>query len=408
MADARALLRQQRTARRITHPLAFYSDAGKLICKLCREPIRTESQWEDHVRSQAHVKRQKEKQQQQSQIQSIEADETNSHHPPTADAEAESSKRKFQEDEDEQVSDANNQIDPTNQNGEGARASKRNRPDIDTDAETPPKAGTPPSLARRPSATPSQGVELQIPSRPATPGQGGNQTPQNHRRNESVSSHMNGERGLPSRQNSSLLSTSSFATNPSSTNRPISQEKLPSTTTSSRPGTSTAATSQDQQIDEAEWAAFQEDLAALPQQNQNQNHNSAIYSEATISAAPMTAEESLAQREMDMSLDETVHKFSEREVQRREDERDDAMRALELEFEEMEDYEQRVKRLKEKREQLEVVRERRASGLGERPKVENLKKSDGAAVEAVSEESDESDDEEDEDEDDWDGFRIRR
>ncbi len=54
MADVRALLRQQREARRITHPFASYSDAGKLLCTLCHEVVKSEALWGNHIKGENH------------------------------------------------------------------------------------------------------------------------------------------------------------------------------------------------------------------------------------------------------------------------------------------------------------------------------------------------------------------
>ena len=54
MADARALLRAHRADNRIKHPHATYSDAGKLLCKLCHETVKSESLWDGHVRGANH------------------------------------------------------------------------------------------------------------------------------------------------------------------------------------------------------------------------------------------------------------------------------------------------------------------------------------------------------------------
>ena len=54
MADARALLRAERASRRITHPHASYTDAGKLLCNLCEAPVKSEAHWQSHLHSGQH------------------------------------------------------------------------------------------------------------------------------------------------------------------------------------------------------------------------------------------------------------------------------------------------------------------------------------------------------------------
>ncbi|KFY29601.1 hypothetical protein V494_08620 [Pseudogymnoascus sp. VKM F-4513 (FW-928)] len=56
MADVRNLLRKERNARRISHPHAKYSEAGKLQCVVCRFELKNESLWNDHLRSEDHRK----------------------------------------------------------------------------------------------------------------------------------------------------------------------------------------------------------------------------------------------------------------------------------------------------------------------------------------------------------------
>lgn len=57
MADVRSLLRNERASRRINHPHANYSDSGKLLCAVCNTYIKTESLWENHIKSSQHVAR---------------------------------------------------------------------------------------------------------------------------------------------------------------------------------------------------------------------------------------------------------------------------------------------------------------------------------------------------------------
>ena len=57
MADVRSLLRSERTARRINHAQAVYTASGTLTCTVCRSSIKTESLWEGHLRSSAHISR---------------------------------------------------------------------------------------------------------------------------------------------------------------------------------------------------------------------------------------------------------------------------------------------------------------------------------------------------------------
>ena len=91
-------------------------------------------------------------------------------------------------------------------------------------------------------------------------------------------------------------------------------------------------------VDEDEWAAFEREVAPLAQED---------YSAATITAAPVTAEELAAQKEEDR------RKMMQSEIEA-EKEEEEGRNQDEVEI--MEDLEDRVKRLKEMREALRVVR----------------------------------------------------
>lgn len=96
-----------------------------------------------------------------------------------------------------------------------------------------------------------------------------------------------------------------------------------------------------QTIDEAEWAAFEREVATpLPP-------TSLLTSEATISAAPLSAAEIAAQEREQGNLQK-----KERMEAVVEGEREDAVRRLEDEFDEMAGLEEKVRRLREQREAL--------------------------------------------------------
>lgn len=96
-------------------------------------------------------------------------------------------------------------------------------------------------------------------------------------------------------------------------------------------------------VDDAELAAFERELAEMETSAQAAT---ALTAGATISAAPMTAEELAAQ-----AREEQSSQRGQRDAEL-EGEREDATRLLEDEFEEMEGLEERVRRLRERREAL--------------------------------------------------------
>ncbi|KAF6806049.1 zinc finger protein 830-like protein, partial [Colletotrichum musicola] len=285
MADVRNLLRQQRAARRIEHPHAAYSDAGKLLCTLCHEPVKSESLWEGHLRAPGHTARVK------AALQAAAA--TNS----TATAEAApSNKRKHDSDED-MVDDEDT--------AEAVRK-KRSKTNISTparlsagesDRDLKDVALTPPSLTRRTSTTPVQGVEIQIPSRPATPA---------HKTDGTSSSSTPlvqpvGPSPLIPRETSPTLARA---------NAPAQQNGA--ATTSGAAG----------DVDESEWAAFEAEIAAT--------EAPAPFSEdAVISAPAMTAEQHAAAAKTEEEEREKRRLAAEKDL---EDEKEEATRALEEEF----------------------------------------------------------------------------
>ncbi|QSS66390.1 hypothetical protein I7I51_07247 [Histoplasma capsulatum] len=156
--------------------------------------------------------------------------------------------------------------------------------------------------------------------------------------------------------------------------------------------------SQPRTIDEDEWAAFEREVAAptkiIP----------AAPSHATISAGPLSAAE-LAQREkLDKQVQMRVH---EQEASL---EKEDAARLLEEEFEEMDELEERVRRLKEMRDEIRrrgVTREGAGVGVGVLEGEDQSEEMTGQEVReggGAGEDEDEVDEDEDED---WDSWRYR-
>ena len=105
---------------------------------------------------------------------------------------------------------------------------------------------------------------------------------------------------------------------------------------------------EDVATNEAELAALESELASLEQETVQASADArvVISENATISAAPKTAEE-LAAEAREASNAQRGKRQAELEA-----EREDAARGLEAEFDEMESLEERLRRLKEKREAL--------------------------------------------------------
>jgi hypothetical protein len=139
-------------------------------------------------------------------------------------------------------------------------------------------------------------------------------------------------------------------------------------------------------IDEDEWAAFERDVATPPP-----GHAvvSAMSADATISAPALSAADIALQ-----SMQGPRKESNEAEV---EEEKEDATRKFEEEFEEMESLEERLCRLREKREALRLKRE----GIdGEHTTEPANAPADKPSIES-------SDEDTDDEHDSWDDWRLR-
>ncbi|KAI2780416.1 hypothetical protein F4815DRAFT_149566 [Daldinia loculata] len=372
MADARALLRAHRAENRIKHHHAAYSDAGKLLCKLCHEPVKTEALWESHVRSPNHRKR----------AQILQSNLTEQPQAVSS-TDGGNGKRKL-DDVDEGMSDADG-------DAEEAIRKKRSKPDLALSTSTGgEKRQSPPEVSRRTSHPPVQGVEIAIPSRPATPA-------------ASSSPATSTPKGAPVGRSPLIDSETTSTSTPS--NLPISTQSLsvPSSTTTST--TTTTAPPQAQPsngaVDEAEWAAFEAELAAEPTPTSGPQGYSA---DATISAPAMTAAQ-IAAKSQEEENERRKH-FVDAQIA---DEREDATRALEAEFEEMEELEGRVRRLKERREQLRKgsVANLRSAAAADDDVVMAKSPADGKENNDSGIPEEDEDEEDDDEDDDWVAFRLR-
>ncbi|RYP88162.1 hypothetical protein DL770_004667 [Monosporascus sp. CRB-9-2] len=387
MADARALLRAHRADNRIKHPHAAYSDAGKLLCKLCHEAVKSEALWEGHIRGSNHRRNlQNITRTPQSQAPApVPAPPGHDSSSSISNNNSASMKRKH----DESMSDADEDPD------DDWTRKKRNRTD-GTEGEKTQTRATPPQLVRGTSGTPVQGVEIAIPSRPATP---------HAAAGSSGSSNSTPTMNLSSGR-SPLIDLQQQAPHP--------QQQPPPTSapTSAPPATATTnTTTTTSAVDEAEWAAFEAEIAAADIPACPTGPGAYDEAAAVISAPALTAEQAKSleeenERRRAQLLDTTIA-----------DEREDAAASLLAEFEEMEELEGRVRRLKERREELRKARVGGAANLGAGPTATNVVGGDGKTAGAVAAAGKENaaddevdDDEEDGDEDDeeeYDVFRFR-
>lgn len=326
MADVRSLLRNERNARRISHPHATYSTTGTLVCLVCHIQLKSESLWNGHLRSAQHAMR----------LQRI-RDGTLGR-PPGAPAPESQQQNENEDDE----ADGSEPADTTDGQANGASIAKSNKRKADDGEEQMRKRsradglpegffdeGTPndsETIAPQTSKTsPIPGQEIQLPSRPATP------------------------------------------------------LKAPEVTIAPKLAV----------VDEDEWAAFEADIAAA---------EAPTVEDAVISAPAMSAAELAAK-----SREEEIALRKERQEAELEGDKEDAARKLEDEFEEMEALEERIRKLKEKREALRLKDTGGNTATSSVPSQGPVPKSDTAGVSGGMED----DEDEDEEDDDWDGFRLK-
>ncbi|KAG6119952.1 hypothetical protein E4U14_004459 [Claviceps sp. LM454 group G7] len=442
-SDVRSLLRQQRAARRIDHPHAAYSDAGKLLCTLCREQLKAEALWDAHLSSQPHQERlQHHRQQRQQQRNPGNNIESAPSGPPPLPLDEGSNARMVHKRKLASSTDAAEDADM----GDDEARRKRGRPDVIslTGLEMPidgssgygkqretltpepmPSVGnhnskestmTPSGLTtRKASVTPTQGVELQIPSRPATPAQAhregagsGTSSAGGYFNLQSQSRPQTGP-STPMSAAAAVASTSTTLREASSASSSLAAPSAVAVAGASS-SAATAATAA-APVDESEWAAFEADIAAteIPYDQ-----------DAVISAPAMTNEEAAAAKEAQDAAEAQSRAQVDVDI---EYEREEAKRALEEEFEQMKGLEERVGKLKEMRAAFLTQRSQSTRHDGES---EVQKSHLGAAAAAAAsrevemldenlpdrgegEGEDEDDDEEEEEEDDeWDLFRFRR
>ncbi|KAL2417954.1 hypothetical protein ABEF95_000284 [Exophiala dermatitidis] len=156
-----------------------------------------------------------------------------------------------------------------------------------------------------------------------------------------------------------------------------------------QPTVTTNSTHVGQDVDEAEWAAFEAEVAPLAAAAPAQQPD---YSSATIVAAPVTT----AQMEAQAAEDKRRNLEAEAEA-----EKEDEERRLEDEFEVMEEMEERVRRLREKREALKhAAVAGNDTGQGH-PEAASDKTSVDVPPQTASAQVEEEEDEDEVEDDDW-------
>ncbi|KAJ5173299.1 hypothetical protein N7492_005892 [Penicillium capsulatum] len=163
---------------------------------------------------------------------------------------------------------------------------------------------------------------------------------------------------------------------------PDAEEHNTGTATTAPVPTNTAPSQEaSKAVDEDEWAAFEREVAAP---SRVPHVPAALAADATISAAPVSTEELATQQERDKT---STARAREAEF---EGEREDAARFMEEEFDEMDQLEERVRKLKHMREEL---RQKRAN--------DDATRDQSMITEEQRTAESEGDEEDDEDWDDW-------
>ena len=444
MADARALLRAHRADNRIKHPHATYSDAGKLLCRLCHETVKSESLWDGHLRGANHRRNVAATVQARTQPtpgERVNDNDEGEGRNTTTTTTTNTNKRKL-DDLDTPMSDAADadehaDPDPYAPNKKRSKTDREGGDGADqagatTTAAPKEKTQTPPLLGRRTSGTPVHGVEIAIPSRPATPHAGSTNSSTSTPlavpgRSPLIGVDGGGGTSTPNSFPSVTSSTSNPNNNTSSSNGP----NATSTTTAQQQKQqeeeekALAAIPRSNPVDEAEWAAFEAEIAAADTA-ENPAPPPAFHEEATISAPAMTAEQAAAR-----SREEEDERRKALQDAALADEREDAAARLEAEFDDMREFEDRVRRLKERREELRrgsaaaagkgrgegnpeamaaVVAGDEKGGRDEAEAGSSREKDKGKGREergGGDDEDEDEDDDDDDDEDEYDVFRFR-
>jgi len=342
MADVRSMLRNERASRRINHPQATYSTTGTLVCLVCHIQLKSESFWNKHLRSGQHAMR----------LQRI-------------------------------------------------RDGTLGRPP----GAPPPPPEDPEDDNSTNGTNPASNIDLTASSAPASTSQSavGNSNGSKKRKADSDDDGEELRKRTKAGDNGFFDQSTANPNGPSLVPphvqpRPLENSQTKASRLPAEPTEAEFATSHtpppdpsDDQVDEAEWAAFERDIATPT--SSPPNKPSAFTAAATITAAPLTAAEIAAQSREQASLQ--AKEMREEEV---EGEKEDAARRLEEEFEEMAELEERVRRLREKREGLRV---RRDGGNGDGGRAER-EAAEEADVESGGEGgSDEEDDDDDDEADEW-------
>ena len=312
-SDVRALLRNELATRRIQRPYAEYTSSGKLTCGACNQLIKSPSLWETHLRSTTHLAR----------VATLKNTDTKGN-------------RKRRHDEDDEDDEGRDDKDKDRRRErEAERKRIKGCSGDDEDGILAGITGTTKEVVDSlPGGFLDHGGSV-LPVVEEEDEEEGSLIPANSKQNEArEEEEEEAEGGL-------------------------------------RLGLKTATI--DPAINEAEWAAFEQDMAMTIISNDNNPTDSgpvsasnASTSVPTISAPALSAAELRQQQQQPSSAKDDNHddaeilrkrKQAEREALD-EEERDEAYRRLEDEFAIMESLGDRLSRLKRRRDEIFTIRDR--------------------------------------------------
>ncbi|KZF21076.1 hypothetical protein L228DRAFT_269478 [Xylona heveae TC161] len=386
MTDVRSLLRSERASRRITHPYATYSSTGTLVCILCQVQLKSDTLWDTHLRSRQHGT-------QLQRLRDRTAGRTGEDAPPPT------KKRKADDGENEEGMSS----------GDARETRKRTK-------SAEPTKGLPAGFFDAGQEPELEDVNITEAdeSGPAAPEETLQDRDEDNAQRSATITETASAAALPL----NFFDDPSAA--PSAPSAPVKSQPPPSAPTFTA-------------VDEDEWAAFERDVAATEEEVQtvvpSVRPTAAFTAAATITAQPVSAGEVAARAEVEAA---TRNSVTQREAEL-EAEKEDAARRLEQEFDEMEDLEERVRRLRRKREELrhgggggataasgttssmdldteDNSTSAAAASLAQAEEGSRIRTGPGPVVDGGGggqSESDSDEDEDDDDDDDWDEWRLR-
>ncbi len=308
--DIRSLLRTELASRRINHPYAAYTSSGALTCSLCGQQIKSHSLWATHLRSASHLAR----------VAVLNEGSSNrgSKGQPTGD---DSKKRKVADDRAEGTDD-------------GGRKRVRGEEPATAKKATVKVDGVPEGFF---DEEPNEEAEVEDHQGHDEPEEDADDL----RAQPSASLSKDSTQSAPAAPSTAL--PSNFFDNADPPPDPAPSSVPPPAPSKAEP-----------QVDEDEWAQFEQEIAqtAAAEEDKPKVKASALTAPSTISAPALSAAELASKQSANKDDADQTKSRADLEREALEEEEEEAKRRLDEEFDAMEGFEQRLARLKMKREAL--------------------------------------------------------